>query len=210
MRKRVVRIWDLPSSGAFAASLILGISFFLGGLAGCLFANQVDGNGSAALREYLEGYLRFVSSGEMARPDVLSLLWETVRWPLAAIALGLTPLGLLGIPILFMVRGFLLSFSISSFFLVMGVPGLTLAFVIFGIAGLVCVPVLFVLGVQGFLSAGTIVGRLTGENRRQPLFDRIFWVRCGICAAALCVSFFLEYGVVPALLESLAEFLLAK
>ncbi len=208
MGKRVVKILDLPSSGAVAVLLILSAAFLLGGLAGCLLADRVGGSGSDALGDYLEGYLSAVSSGGAARPEALSLLWETIRWPLFALALGLTPLGLLGIPVLFLVRGFLLSFSISSFYHVMGTLGLGLAFVVFGITGLICIPVLFVLGVQSFLSAGAITGRLTGENRRLPLFDRIALLRCGVCAAALCVCGLLEYCVVPVLLESLAGFLL--
>lgn len=208
MGKRVVKIWDLPSSGSAAALLILSISFFLGGLAGCLLADQVGGDGSDALTRYLEGYLSIVYSGDAVRPEVLSLIWEIVRWPLLAVALSLTPLGLLGIPILFLVRGFLLSFTIASFFHVLGAWGLVLAFVVFGITGLICVPVLFILGVQSFLSAGAMIGRLMGESSRTPLFDRMALLRCCVCAAALCVCGFIEYCVIPILLGTLAGVLI--
>lgn len=204
MGKRVVKIWDLPSSGSAAALLILSAAFLLGGLAGCLLVNQVSGNGSDALSNYLEGYLSFAYSNGTVRPEVVFLLWEIVRWPLLVVVLSLTPLGLLGIPILFLVRGFLLSFAIASFFHVLGAVGLTLAFIVFGITGLISVSVLFDLGVQGFLSAAAMVGRLMGENRRLPLFDRMILVRCCICAVALCVCGLIEYCVVPVLLESLA------
>ena len=208
MGKRVVKILDLPSSGSSAVLLILSAAFLLGGLAGCLLANQVGGGGSDALGDYLEGYLSAAYSGGAAKPEVLSLLWETVRWPLFVLALGLTPLGLFGTPILFLVRGFLLSFAISSFYHVLGAVGLGLAFVVFGITGLIGIPVLFILGVQSFLSAGAITGRLTGESRRLPLFDRAALLRCGVCATALCGCCVLDYCVIPALLESLAGFLL--
>ena len=208
MGKRVVKILDLPSSGSSAVLLILSAAFLLGGLAGCLLANQVGGGGSDALSDYLEGYLSAVYYGGAAKPEVLSLLWETVRWPLFALALGLTPLGLFGVPVLFLVRGFLLSFAISSFYHMLGAVGLGLAFVVFGITGLISIPVLFILGVQSFLSAGAITGRLTGEGRRQPLVDRTTLLRCGVCAAALCGCGLLEYCAVPVLLESLAGFLL--
>ena len=204
MGKRVVKIWDLPSSGSAAALLILSAAFLLGGLAGCFLVNQVSGGGSDALSSYLEGYLSFACSNGAVRPEALSLLWEIIRWPLLVVVLSLTPLGLLGIPILFLVRGFLLSFAIASFFHVLGAMGLTLAFVVFGITGLISVPVLFALGVQGFLSAAAMVGRLVGENRRVPLFDRMVLIRCCVCAAALCVCGFIEYCAVPVLLESLA------
>lgn len=204
MKKHVVKVWDLPSSGTGAVLLILSVAFFLGGLAGCLLADRVGGSGSEALADYLKGYLSSVYSENVIKPDILALLWETVRWPLFALALGLTPLGLLGVPILFLVRGFLLSFSIASFFRVLGVEGLILAFVIFGITGLIALPVFFVLGIQSFLSAGAITGRLLGESRKQMLIDRIALLRCGMCAAALCASAFVEYCVVPVLLGSLS------
>lgn len=208
MGKRVVKIWDLPSSGTSAALLILGAAFVLGGFAGCLLADQVVGGGSDALGEYLEGYLSAVYSGGMVKPDVLSVLWDTIRWPLLILVLSLTPLGLLGLPILFLVRGFLLSFAVASFFRVLGTAGLALAFVVFGITGLLCIPVFFVLGVQGFLWAGALTGRLLGEGRRQTLFDRVALLRCGVCAAVLCGYGLMEYGAVPVLLGSLADFLL--
>lgn len=210
MGKRMVKIWDLPSSGSAAALLILSAAFFLGGLAGCLLADQVGGGGSDALSDYLSGYLSVISSGGTVRPDGLSLLWEIVRWPLLAVALSLTPLGLLGLPILFLVRGFLFSFAIASFFRVLGAWGLVVAFVVFGMTGLICIPVLFILGVQGFLSAGAMIGRLTGESRRLPLLDRMVLLRWCVCAAALCVCGLLTYGMVPVLLESLAGVLLGR
>lgn len=211
MGKRVVKIWDLPSSGSAAALVILSAAFFLGGLAGCLLADQVGGDGSNALNDYLSGYLSVINSGDAVRPDVLSLLWEIVRWPLLTVALSLTPLGLLGVPVVFLVRGFLLSFAIASFFHVLGAFGLALAFVVFGITGLIGIPVLFIFGVQSFLSAGAMTGRLMGEGRRQPpLLDRMTLMRCGVCVAALCVCGFLEYCIVPVLLESLAGVLLGQ
>lgn len=202
-----MKLWDLPSSGTTAALLILSVSFLLGGLAGCLFAGQVGGGGGEVLGDYLEDYLTAVYSSGAARPDALSLLWEIVRWPLFVLALSLTPLGLLGLPVLFLVRGFLLSFSISTFFRMLGLGGLALAFVVFGISGLICVCVLFVLGVQGFLTAGALAGRLLKEGARAPLFDRLTLPRLALCAAALCACGFLEYCVTPVLLESLAGLL---
>ena len=48
-----------------------------------------------------------------ASPPLLISVWETIRWPLLVFGLGFTTLGLLGIPLVFSVRGFLLAFSIA-------------------------------------------------------------------------------------------------
>ena len=207
MEKRVMKILDLQSSGATAALLILSAAFLLGSAAGCLLAGQVDGGGGDALGDYLQGYLSAALSGDVEKPELFSLIWETVRWPLFVLILSLTPLGLLGIPILFLVRGFLMSFAVASFFRALGTMGLVLAFIVFGIPGLIGIPVLFVLGVQGFLSAGAMVSCFMGEGRLSPLPDRMFFLRCGLCAAALCICGLTECCVVPPLLESLAALL---
>jgi hypothetical protein len=204
MGKRVVKLWDLLSSGRVAALLLLSAAFLLGGLAGCLLAKRVGGAGGEALSDYLQGYLSVAGAVGTARPSVLSVIWQVARWPLLAVALSLTPVGLVGTPLLFLARGFLLSFAISSCFRVLGVSGLFLAFALFGLSGLISVPVLFVLGIQSFLSAGAMTGRLLGEGGRLPLFDRACLLPCCICAAALCACGLLEYCGVPVIVETLA------
>lgn len=210
MRKHILKIWDLPSNGSSAALLVMAVVFFVGGLAGCALVNRVDGSGEAALSDYLEGYLSITASSEIVRPELITLVWKTIRWPLFAIVLGLTPVGLLGIPILFLMRAFLLSFSIASFFRVMGPHGLIFGFLVFGVSGLLQIPVLFILGIQSFLNAGAITGRLVGEGRRNPIRKRMFLFCCGICIIVLFVCCFVEYYAVPAMLGSLSADLLSR
>lgn len=207
MKKRVLKVFDLPSSGGTAVLFILSVAFLVGGIAGCVLVNQVGGNGEAALEEFFEKYLTVVNSGESTQPSVPSLVWETFRWPLFILVLSVTPLGLFAIPVLFLVRAFLLSFSIASFFRVLGTSGLTLAFTLFGFTGLLNIPVLFVLGVHGFLFSGLIAGRLMGEGRKRLRFDRGMLLHCGICAVVLCLCCFLEYHFVPILMKPLAAFM---
>lgn len=204
MKKHVLKVFDLPSSGCTAVLLILSAAFLIGAVAGCVFAERVGGNGETALEEFLEAFLSVANTGELTQPSVLSVIWENLRWPLLILLLSVTPLGLLALPVLFLVRSFLLSFSIASFFRVLGTSGLALAFVLFGVTGLLYVPVLFVLGVQGYLLSGAVTGRLIGEGRKRPLLDHCVLVRCGVCAVVLCVCCFLEYHLIPVLMELLA------
>lgn len=208
MKKRIWRVLDLPASGGFAALFILCAAFLIGAVAGCILADRVGGDGASALVEYLERYLAGAMAGELEQPELGSLIWETVRWPLLLAALSVTPFGLLALPAAFLVRGFLLSFSVASFFRVLGPSGLAMGFVLFGLTGVISIPVLFVLGVQGFLLSGAIAGRLVGEGRKRLLPNRTVLLRCGVCAALLCVCCFMEYHLVPALLEPLAELVL--
>ncbi|MCD8331991.1 MAG: hypothetical protein LUB63_05625 [Oscillospiraceae bacterium] len=201
MGKRVGKVLDLPSSGAFAALLILSISFFLGGMAGCLLAGQAE---EGTLSQYLAGYLSDIQNQGAYRPQVLALLWELVRWPLLVFALSFTPFRLPAIPVAMLFHGFLLSFAISSFFCVYRLSGLALAFLLFGISGMIGVTVLFLLGVQGVLRSAALLGRLMGERGARPLFSREDLPRCGICALGLLLCGILEYFAVPELVEALA------
>ena len=188
--------WSTSADGSVLILAAVSACFFLGG-------------GQESLAAYVEGFLRAAQAGEAAPPALAALVWETLRWPLLALLLGFTALGLLALPLLFAVRGFLLAFSIASFVRIFGGTGCLLALLVFGVGGAFSVPVLFVLGVQSFMTARTLAGRVWGESKAAPLYGRAYWLRCGGCAAALCVCMLLDGFAVPALVSGLAGTLLA-
>ena len=198
---------DRLPAGLLPALAVSGTAFLLGGVAGCLLAACVDGLGGDALRAYLEDFLAAAGAGTAGPPALGPLIWQVLRWPLLAAALGFTALGVVGVPVLMAVRGFLLSFSIAAFVRIFGDAGRLLAFLVFGVSGCVAVPVLFVLGVQSQLSARRLA--LGGQEGRRSCCGRTYWVRCGLCACGLCVCMLLEYLAVPALVAGLSASLLA-
>ena len=208
MRKNIMKVWDLPSTGVTASLVIISIIFLIGGLAGCSLVGQTNGEGEATLSRYLDGFINIVSSDEMVKPKFLFILWKAIRWPLLILFLGLTPIGLIGIPVLILIRSFLLSFSIASFYQVSGTEGLFFSFILFGITGLIYIPILFVLGIQSFLRAGTIIGRIAGENRRTTVLKRSETIRLGVCIIALFILSFIEYLTGPAVLDAAVEILI--
>ncbi len=204
-RGRVVRVLDLPWAAWLPALVVLSISFLLGAIAGCLLAGGVAEAENGTLATYVEGYLSAARSGALSVPSVLSVLWETLRWPLLTVLLAFTALGVVGIPVLFAVRGFLLSFAVASFVRVLGGAGSILAFLLFGLTGLFTVPVLFVLGAQGFTACRILASRLVGERRRTGIpYGRAYCLRCGLCFMVLIVCVCLEQTVLPALLSMVA------
>ena len=207
MRKNIFKIWDLPSNGVTAALIIMAVVFVIGGFSGCALVGQADGGGEAALNRYLDGFLDVASSGEMAKPGFVLMLWKAIRWPLVSFILGFTPIGLIGIPVLFLIRAFLLSFSIASFYHVSGTEGLLFALIIFGITGFIYIPILFMLGIQSFLRSGTIIGRITGEARRVAGLKRSDIICSFICIFVLFLSCVFEYSTGPAILKIAAEML---
>lgn len=189
-------------SGQAAALVLLGSLFLAGSVAGCVCAGLIDDQGGALLG-YVRGYLELLARDGVA-VRFFGVLWETARFPMAAFLLGFTALGVVCIPVLFAVRGFLLCYAISAFCRLLGPSGLVPAFFLFGLSALIWLPVLFQLGVQGVLGAYGLLRRAMGDGRYPLRYDGGYLLRCGLCAAALCLCAGVEYLAVPALLQGIA------
>lgn len=202
-RQKPIRFSDLPWAAWLPTLLPLAISFFLGTVVGCLWAGGVAEAESGTLTAYIEGYLTAARSGALTVPSLFSLLWETFRWPLLTWILAFTAIGVIGIPVLFALRGFFLAFAVASFVRVLGGAGGVLAVLLFGITGLLTIPVLFVLGTQGLTACCALGARLLGEKRRGGTpYGRAYFLRSGICFFVLFVSVCVEQTVLPALLTA--------
>lgn len=203
MQRPLAGTQDTTRGGILPALAVCSVCFFLGGCLGCGLAARISGVGLESLTAYISSFLDAAKGGGLAAPSLVSVLWSCVRWPLLALLCGFSVLGLLGLPVLFSVRGFLLAFSIASFVRMLGGAGCLLAFFLFGISGALSVPVLFFIGVQSFLSAGW---RTAGSHQRgwPEAFGKTWILRCAVCAALLAVCVMLEYLAVPALVSGLA------
>lgn len=162
----------------------------------------------SALVGYLERFLASAQAGALELPALPELLWQVLRWPLAAVLLGFTSLGLLGIPVLASARGFFLAFSIASFARAYGRQGLAVAFFLLGIPGLFSLPAFLLLATQSLSAACALAGRSSGSRRRDLPFHRDYFFRFGLCAAAVCISLLLERYLVPALVSGAAATLI--
>lgn len=206
LRKRIVRLWDMPPGRIMPALMVLSTAFAAGALVGLLMAAQVDGGGHESLSVYLRAYLEAAKTGSATPPEPAAALWETARWPLLTLLLSFTAVGVVGIPAIFAIRGFLLSFAVSSFVRIFGAAGAILAFFAFGFTGTISLPVLFLLGVQGLMSSAALASQAIGGGKvPSALHDRAFWIRGGVCTGGLILSALLECWAVPVLLASVAE-----
>lgn len=206
VRKKIQEKWDLPWEQR-TALVVLSAAFLLGGGIGCLFAAVASGAGAEELSGYLAGYLALAQEEELPR-GLWTLLWGQLKYPLAALVLSLTALGLAGLPLLFGVRGFFFSFPGTCFFRVFGWRGLFPSFVLFVLPALLWAPALFLIGVPGFLSAQQLLRRTLGEGRGSPSLSGAFWCRAGLCLGLTLAAGLLEYWVVPVLLRAAAHVVL--
>lgn len=206
MGLRIRKKWDLLSEQT-AALAVLGITFLLGGGAGCLFAALSSGEGAQELSGYLAGYLTLAQSGQLPQ-SLWPLLWGQLKYPLAALALSVTALGVVGLPLLFGMRGFFLAFSSACFWRIFGPRGLFPAFILFELPALLWTPALFLLGTPGFLSAQRLLRRSLGTGGGGLVLNGAFWYRAGLCIGLSLTAGLLEYWVVPVLLRAAARFVL--
>lgn len=205
MARTVTGIWWSPTAEGTPALVVTAAFFTFGGLGGSFLAFRMSGAGLEAMTAYLERFLTVAQTAEWYIPSLPELLWRNLRWPLAAILLGLSALGLFGIPILSAVRGFLLAFSIASFTMAYGHDGLAVAFFLLGIPGIFSIPAFFLLTTQSFSTACALAG---GAGRREFPIHREHLFHCGVCAAAVCLSLLIERYLVPSLVSGAASVLL--
>ena len=197
------RKWKVDLLSGWAAGLVLlGVLFLMGGVVGCSCAGCIEDAGDTLIG-YLQGYINALLQGQ-GGGGVLPILWEVSKVPLAAFLLGLTALGVVGLPVLFALRGFLLCYAVAAFYRLLGLNGLLSAFFLFGLSALVWLPVLFWLGIQGLLGSYGLLRRTMGEGRYPLRYNGSYLLSCGICAAALCLCAVLECFVVPILLQKTA------
>ena len=181
---------------------VLAICFGLGALGGFLFS-ALNGD-SPELLDYLQQYFRSAGEGGGLEPSLLAVIWELLRWPLAAFLLGLVPAGAVGVPLLMGARGFLLSFAATTFARLFHLPGMAAALAAFGVTVLVAVPVLFVVAEDAFRQS---LGRLPGAASAPAHWsDRARAL--APCAGLLVLAAALQQAVMPALFSAVCARLL--
>lgn len=199
MGMRIRKKWDLPSDQTVAL-VILAVAFLLGGIAGSVFISLSSEVGARELSDYLTGYLTLAETEELPR-SLWPVLWGQLKFSLAALALGLTGLGVIGLPVLFGLRGFFFAFPIACFIRVFGGGGFFPAFLLFGLPALLWAPALFLIGAPGFLFAQWQFRRSMGEGRGEFLSGGAYWSRAGLCVGMSLAAGLLEFWVVPVLLR---------
>lgn len=201
MEKRERRKWDLLA-GESSLLLLLCVLFLAGGLLGCLCSGLADDRSAENLQTYLTDYLSLARDGGVGR-EFLASAWRQLRDMLVVLVLSATAVGVIGIPAVLCVRGFLMAFSVGCFCRVFGSMGLLPGVVLFALPALLWGPALFLVSFQGLRHARGLFLR-GGESRLSTLF----WVRAGIAAALLLVCAGMECVLLPELLRAVAGFVL--
>lgn len=194
-----------PGSELQSALLCLTVCFAVGGVGGCIFAGRLDADTQTRLLDYFSSYFAVLEGDEAVGLSSLSAVWEIIRWPLLTFFLGFTALGVIGLPVVFCVRGFLLSYAVAVLVRLYGITGLAISLAVFGVSGFLVLPALFTLGVDSFRGAGAMAVKLAGESKRTFSPERGRLLRAGCCGALLAVASALQLRLTPVLLAAAAK-----
>lgn len=174
----------------------LSIVFLLGALIGCVFTVFAEENGVVELGQYLSRYFELLKTNEI-KVSVGSVLWSQGRYFLYIVLFSLSVIGVVMIPMLVGIRGFLFAFSCAFCYRLFGMSGLWFALVLFGLPAFFWYPGFLLLSTQGFFCSLAMIRR--GESVNEKFFFRgvptCQLIICGI--VFLVVAIILEYSIVP-------------
>ena len=175
--------------------------FVIGMFLGRLFAGRMPYAAGQELAEYLRQYVALES--EPTVQTVLSTIVLYVRYPALAVLLGFASIGIVMIPLLAMVFGFFVSFSVSCFAAVFGTGGIWLALAAFGLRCAMTFPCFLVLSSASWGNAAGLAALSFGRGRRVSpvVYGRVWWIRTAVCLAVLLLGVCVDLVLVPACLQ---------
>ena len=197
-----------PRQTVSVSHLLFLALFFLGGtlLGQVLAGNVPDGTGDELTR-YLTDYVYLY--GQTA-PEGRAF-WETVviyfRYPLLAVFLGFTSVGVVLLPVVAVAFGFFLSFSVSCFTAAFGGEGVLLALAVSGLRCALTLPCFFLLAVPSWQTSWALAGLSLGRGQRcaPVVYGRVWWLRAGLAAAVLLAGVCADHALSPVLLRLALE-----
>lgn len=179
-------------------------AFALGALGGFCLAGWLSGRGEFSFEHWLQSYAAGLSLLEQGGVSFWAVLWDAVRWPLLALFLGYTALGIWLLPVMFALRGFSLCFSVAALSGA-GQGGFWLAFILLGVGGLIKLPAFFFLGTHSWTQA------LAQEKRLLALptdWGGRYLAQSGLVLGCVVGCAWIECLTIPSILKGLAPLLL--
>lgn len=176
--------------------------FFLGGVfLGQVLAGRVPDATGRELTEYLRGYVTLETA--VTPQAAVSAVALYFRYPLLAVLMGFSSIGVALLPAVTAAFGFFLSFSVSCFTAAFGADGVLLALAVFGLRCAVTLPCYFLLAVPAWRNAAALALASFGGGRRTApvVYGQPWWSRVAVCAGILLAGVCLELFCSPWLLR---------
>lgn len=197
---RCIALHALPLSTA-----ALGVCFLLGALLGGAASARGAETMGGELRRYWESYLALRALGGISAGAV----WQTFvcffRASAAVFVLGFASLGVVLIPAVCALQGFLYAYALACFACAMGREGFFLLLVLFALRLMVVLPCTLLLGGAAWETARGMAALSLGRGKRARgvTYGRRCWLRFGKVCVCLLLGAAAELWLVPRLLALL-------
>lgn len=178
---------------------LLTVCFFFaaGAILGFILHGAVTPDDNQGLREYILQYAGLTAGKKLAPASLLSVAGIYFRYPLLVVLLGQAAAGVVLIPLLCLLQGCSLAFSVACFASALGRGGVLLALASFGLRWLLLLPCFFLLAAEYI--GGT---RHTTDARKKKIgkrqeFDQRRHLRLFMCLLWLLIGVIAESIFVP-------------
>ncbi|MCD8384903.1 MAG: hypothetical protein LUC39_08125 [Clostridiales bacterium] len=179
-----VRVLTVAGSPYRLSWLLLTAGFLVGAVAGHMAAGLGSEQLTLVLERWVEEAVR-----QGTEPQPLSLLWRAAQPVGLAAILSFSGLGVVGLPVLVGVRGFLTACTVSAFVRTWGYPGLAAGAVWVCAEDGILLAMLLAVAVPGW----TVSWELVAGRRRYTKLPRQIPGRCvGFCLVGLALT--VAYG----------------
>ena len=204
-KKYSLRLKSLPDFKAVTKSTMLSgseqngflnllfILFIMGSVVGAFVGNLSSG-------EYALGLVS--ASMEPGAAGLLSALWSCGKFHLLVLAAASSLLGVAAVPVLAVMRGYLISCGAAA--LIAGYPdkGFLIVLAIIGLPGMFSVPSFFMLSSWAMQSSARLISAAAGRAKVKSCGSIMIPLLTCICSVSIAAA--LECFAVPILLKSLA------
>lgn len=208
MKDFIKKIWGGQTGVMIPTVAFLSAFFLCGAVAGCIAAKGIEGDADNTLLTYVTEYLSLSKSGTPTGPILGRAFFNTFKYHAGTFLCGFSLLGLIFVPALLVVRGFFLSFAITSFIVIFGLDGMFLSLGVFGFSCLITLPFLLVISAQSFIASYTMLQVSVGKKKPStPVLTKEYFLRFGFCAVILSFCALFEALVTPLIVSSIASYI---
>jgi len=195
--------WIGAVDAALLRCIALAACFFMGAMMGCVWSGGLD---DQALSAYLMDFCT-------AADDQVSLVSCVVLYygyVLLAFLLGFSSVGVIFIPVLSTVMGFLSMYTISCFTSAFGRPGIVLALGVLAVRLLFTLPCFFSVASSAWVLSGSLALLVLGKGKRAaPVhYGRDYFLLFLLCVVILTAGILCERVLTPVLFRMVLELFL--
>ena len=202
---KVHRLVRRPGETGEIRVKLLTVCFFfaVGAVLGFALHGVVTSEDDQGLREYILQYAGLAAEKKITPTALFSVAGSYFRYPLLVILLGQATIGVVLIPLLCLLQGCSLAFSIACFSSALGRSGVLLAVAAFGLRWFLLLPCLFLLAAEhlGITQRATIV-RKRKSGKHQESGQRRH-LHLALCLFVLLVGVIAESVLLPRIFQFL-------